>query len=160
MKFAFVACHRPVWPTRAMCRLLGVSTSGFYEWRERPQSARSLANASLLVRIRESFALSDATYGSPRVRKDLVVAGEHCGENRVARLMRLANIRAKPKRQRRPTDMGVRPEHSIAANVLDRQFDASSPNRKWAADFTYIWTGEGWLFLAVVVDLFSRRVVG
>jgi putative transposase len=143
-----------------MCRLLGVSTSGFYEWRERPQSARSLANASLLVRIRESFALSDATYGSPRVRKDLVVAGEHCGENRVARLMRLANIRAKPKRQRRPTDMGVRPEHSIAANVLDRQFDASSPNRKWAADFTYIWTGEGWLFLAVVVDLFSRRVVG
>ena len=81
MKFAFVARYRPVWPTRVMCRLLGVSSSGFYEWRERPQSARSLANASLLVRIRESFALSDATYGSPRVRKDLVVAGEHCGEN-------------------------------------------------------------------------------
>lgn len=160
MKFAFVARHRPVWPTRVMCRLLGVSTSGFYEWRERPQSARSLANASLLVRIRESFALSDATYGSPRVRKDLVVAGEHCGENRVARLMRLADIRAKPKRRRRPPDVGARPEHSIAANVLDRQFDAPSPNRKWAADFTYIWTGEGWLFLAVVVDLFSRRVVG
>lgn len=160
MKFAFIAQHRPVWPTRLMCRLVGVSSSGFYEWLERPQSARSLANARLLIRIWESFALSDQTYGSPRVWKDLVVAGEHCGENRVARLMRLASIRAQPKPHRKPTDAGVRPEHSIAPNVLDRDFAASAPNRKWAADFTYIWTGEGWLFLAVVVDLFSRRVVG
>ena len=143
-----------------MCRLLGVSSSGFYEWLERPQSARSLANARLLMRIRESFALSEQTYGSPRIWKDLAVAGERCGENRVARLMRLAGIRAQPKPRRKPTDTGVRPEHSIAPNVLDRDFAASAPNRKWAADFTYIWTGEGWLFLAVVVDLFSRRVVG
>lgn len=160
MKFAFVARHRPVWPTRLMCRLVGVSSSGFYEWLERPQSARSLANAQLLMRIRESFALSDQTYGSPRIWKDLVVAGERCGENRVARLMHLAGIRAQPKPRRKPTDAGMRPEHSIAPNVLDRDFAASAPNRKWAADFTYIWTGEGWLFLAVVVDLFSRRVVG
>ena len=160
MKFAFVARHRPIWPTRVMCRLLGVSSSGFYEWRERPESARSRANAWLLVRIRESFVLSDRTYGSPRVWKDLVVAGEHCGENRIARLMRLAEIRARRKRRRQPTDVGERPEHSIAANLLDRDFAAPGPNRKWAADFTYIWTGEGWLFLAVVVDLFSRRVVG
>jgi len=143
-----------------MCRLLGVSSSGFYEWLDRPQSARSLANARLLIRIRESYALSDQTYGSPRIWKDLTVAGECCGENRVERLMRLAGIRAQPKPHRKPTDTGVRPEHSIAPNVLDRDFAANAPNRKWAADFTYIWTGEGWLFLAVVADPFSRRVVG
>lgn len=160
MKFAFVARHRPVWPTRVMCRLLNVSASGFYEWLERPQSVRGVDNARLLVRIRESFALSHQTYGSPRVWKDLVVAGERCGENRVARLMRLANIRANPKPRRKPTDLGLRPEHSIARNVLDRNFLADAPNRKWVADFTHIWTGEGWLYLAVVVDLFSRRVVG
>jgi putative transposase len=160
VKFAFVARYRPVWPTRVMCRLLGVSASGFYEWLERPQSARSLANTGLLARIRESFALSHQTYGSPRIWKDLVVAGEGCGENRVARLMRHANIRAQPKPRRKPTDTGVRAEHSVAPNVLERDFAASAPNRKWAADFTYIWTGEGWLYLAVVVDLFSRRVVG
>ena len=143
-----------------MCRLLDVSASGFYEWLERPPSARSLANAGLLVRIRESFALSHQTYGSPRVWKDLVVAGERCSENRIARLMRVARITAQPKPRRRPTDAGMRPEHSIAPNVLERDFTAPGPDRKWAADFTYIWTGEGWLFLAVVVDLFSRRVVG
>ncbi len=91
-----------------MCRLLGVSASGFYEWVARPQSARSLANAGLLARIRESFALSHQTYGSPRVWKDLVVASQNCGEKRVARLMRLANIRAQPKPRRKPTDTGVR----------------------------------------------------
>ena len=100
MKFAFVARYRPVWPTRMMCRLLEVSASGFYEWLERPQSARALANARLLVRIRESFALSDQTYGSPRVWKDMVVAGESCSENRVARLMRVAHLSAQPKPRR------------------------------------------------------------
>ena len=160
MKFAFVARYRPVWPTRVMCRLLEVSASGFYEWLNRPQSARSLANARLLVRIRESFALSGQTYGSPRIWKDMAEAGECCGENRVARLMRVAHISAQPKPRRKPTDTGLRPEHSIAPNVLERNFAASGPNRKWAADFTYIWTGEGWLFVAVVIDLYSRRVVG
>lgn len=160
MKFAYIARHRPIWPTRMMCRLLAVSASGFYEWLGRAPSARSLANAQLLVHIRESFALSHQTYGSPRVWKDLVEAGEPCSENRVARLMRKAQISAQPKPRRKPTDIGFRPEHSIAPNVLKRDFAAAAPNRKWAADFTYIWTGEGWLFLAVVVDLFSRRVVG
>lgn len=160
MKYAFIARFRPVWPTRVMCRLLGVSASGFYEWSERAQSARSVANARLLVRIRESFALSQQTYGSPRVWRDLIEAGECCSENRVARLMRQARLSAQPKPRRKPGDTGERPEHAIAPNVLQRDFVAEAPNRKWAADFTYIWTGEGWLFLAVVVDLFSRRVVG
>ena len=143
-----------------MCRLLGVSASGFYEWLDRPPSARAVADARLLVRIRESYVLSYHTYGSPRIWKDLVEAGESCGENRVARLMREANITAQSKPRRKPTDVGVRPEHSIAPNVLERDFAAPEPNQKWAADFTYIWTGEGWLFLAVVIDLYSRRVVG
>jgi putative transposase len=143
-----------------MCRLLDVSTSGFYEWLGRPPSARSVANANLLVRIGESFALSGRTYGSPRIWKDMVIAGERCSENRVARLMRVAQISGQAKPRRKPTDAGVRPENSIAPNVLERDFTAPGPNRKWAADFTYIWTGEGWLFLAVVIDLFSRRVVG
>ena len=160
MRFAFVARNRSVWPTRMMCRLLAVSASGFYEWLGRSPSMRSLANAALLMRIRESFALSHQTYGSPRVWKDLVVAGEQCGKNRVARLMHTARITAIAKPRRKPTDTGARPEHSIAPNMLERDFTAPSPNRKWAADFTYIWTGEGWLFLAVVIDLFSRRVVG
>jgi putative transposase len=160
VKFAFVARYRPIWPTRVMCRLLGVSASGFYEWLGRPPSTRSLANARLLVRIREYFALSHHTYGSPRIWKDLAVAGERCGENRVARLMQGAGIRARARPRRKPGDVGLRPEHCIAPNVLERDFAAAGPNRKWAADFTYIWTGEGWLFLAVVIDLFSRRVVG
>ena len=160
MKFAFIAKHRQVWPTRTMCQMLNVSTSGFYEWHGRPPSARALENAKLLMRIRESHTLSGGTYGSPRVYQDLRVAGEQCSENRVARLMRGADIRANPKPRRKPGDTGLRPEHSIAPNVLERDFTAPGPNQKWVADFTYIWTGEGWLFLAIVLDLFSRRVVG
>jgi len=160
VKFAFIAKHRQVWPTRTMCQMLNVSTSGFYEWHGRPPSARTLENAKLLTRIRESHTLSGGTYGSPRVYQDLRVAGEQCSENRVARLMRGADIRANPKPRRKPGDMGLRPEHSIAPNVLERDFTAPGPNQKWVADFTYIWTGEGWLFLAIVLDLFSRRVVG
>jgi putative transposase len=143
-----------------MCRLLAVSPSGFYDWLQRAPSARSLANARLLLRIREFFALSGDTYGSPRIWKDLIVAGERCSENRVARLMRAAKLHAQAKPRRTPIDVGLRPEHSIAANLLERDFAAPAPNRKWAADFTYIWTGEGWLYLAVVIDLYSRRVVG
>jgi putative transposase len=119
-----------------------------------------LANARLLLKIREFFALSGDTYGSPRIWKDLVVAGERCSENRVARLMRTAKLHAQAKPRRTPIDVGQRPEHSIAPHLLERNFAAPAPNRKWAADFTYIWTGEGWLYLAVVIDLYSRRVVG
>ena len=131
MKFAYIARHRPVWPTRMICRLLAVSASGFYEWLGRPPSARSLANARLLVHIRESFAVSHQTYGSPRVWRDMVEAGEFCSENRVARLMRMAEIRAQPKPRRKPTEISLRPEHSIASNVLERDFAAAAPNQTW-----------------------------
>lgn len=159
MKYGFIARHRRVWPTRTMCRVLGVSASGFYDWFERPQSQRRQANAQLLVHIRNSFAASDRTYGSPRILHDLQTAGEICSVNRVARLMQAAGIKARHKRRRLPGQL-VSAVHSVAPNLLERQFQASVPNQKWAADFTYVWTAEGWLFVAVVLDLYSRRVVG
>lgn len=160
MKYGFIAQHQALWPIRMMCRMLKVSHGGFYDWRNRAPSARVLENARLLARIRISFALSDCTYGSPRIWRDLVDAGLRCGENRVAKLMRKADLRARLKRRRAPTDTGIRPGHSIPQNVLNREFAADRPNRKWAADFTYLWTAEGWLYVAIVLDLFSRKVVG
>ena len=143
-----------------MCRLLGVSRGGFYDWMRRAPSARTRGDERLLVAIRTSFAESDSTYGVRRVWEDLKDWQFECGRERVARLMRAAELVARPMRRRLPGDTGVRLEHAIAPNVLDRNFAAGRPNQRWVADFTYIWTGEGWLFLAVVLDLFSRRVVG
>lgn len=143
-----------------MCRVMEVSHSGFYEWLGRAPSCRQRENLRLTGRIRESFEASDRTYGSPRVWRDLHESGEVCSENRVARLMQAAGLKARPKRRRGPTDIGLRHEHSIATNVLERQFEAGAPNRKWVADFTYLWTAEGWLFVAAVMDLYSRRIVG
>ena len=160
MKYGFIERQRSVWPVRTLCRLLRVSHGGFYTWVGRPPSHRALANERLTGLIRQSFAQSDRTYGSPRVWRDLLAWGETVGENRVARLMQRAQLHARRKRRRWPTDVGVRQEHCIAANVLERQFEAAGPNRKWVADFTYLWTAEGWLYLAVVIDLYSRKVVG
>lgn len=159
MKYGFIARHRNVWPTRTMCRVLGVSTSGFYDWFDRPQSQQQQANVMLLGRIRASFAASDKTYGSPRIVRDLRGEGVACSVNRVARLMQAAGIKARHKRRRMPGQLAS-VVHSVAPNLLDRQFEATGPNQKWAADFTYVWTAEGWLFVAVVLDLYSRRVVG
>ena len=160
MKYGFVARHQSIWPVRTMCRMLAVSRAGFYEWHCRAPSRRSLEDARLMPLVRTSFAGSDGTYGAVRVARDLREWGERCGKRRAGRLMRLASLRARPKRRRRPQDEGVRLEHSIAPNVLNRRFEAEGPNKKWAADFTYLWTAEGWLFVAVVLDLYSRKVVG
>lgn len=143
-----------------MCRMLQVSHGGFYGWCARGPSRRSLEQGRLTGLIRQSFLGSDRTYGSPRVWRDLVDWNECCSENRVASLMSRARLRARPKPRRLPSDEGTRPEHSIAPNVLDRQFEANGPNKKWVADFTYLWTSEGWLYVAAVLDLFSRKVVG
>ncbi len=142
-----------------MCRPLGVSTSGFYDWLDRPVSQHQRENAQLLQAIKHSHEASDGTYGSPRVVRDLIDASFACSENRVARVMKAACIKARHKRRRAPAQRAVE-AHSIAPNLLDRQFVATEPNQKWAADFTYVWTGEGWLFVAVVLGLYSRRVVG
>ena len=160
MKYGFILEHRSIWPITWMCQALGVSDNGFHAWRVRPPSKRAVANERLLGLIRQSFLGSDKTYGSPRVFRDLTDWGERTSKKRVARLMRLAALRARPKRRRRPIDAELSPEHTIAPNVLDRQFVAEGPNMKWAADFTYLWTAEGWLYVAAVMDLFSRKVVG
>jgi len=114
----------------------------------------------MLVAIRDSYRASDRTYGARRVWHDVLEAGIACGLHAVERLMRRNALRARPRRRRLPADAGERPATELAANVLDRQFEAPAPNRKWVADFTYIWTAEGWLYVAVVLDLFSRRIVG
>jgi putative transposase len=145
VKYAFIVRHRDVWTTRAMCRAMNVSASGFYEWFGRSASEHSLSDARLTRSIRESFELSDRTYGSPRVWHDLRAAGEQCGINRVAQLMKLANLQARRKRRRLPGDGATRLENHIAPNHLQREFGALEPNQKWVADFTYIWTAEGWL---------------
>ena len=160
MRFQFIAKHRGVWQTRVMCEALGVSRGGFYEWLSRPESRRARENRALLVQVRTSFEQSDRTYGSPRVWRDVCAWGFPCGRHRVARLMLTAGLQARRKRRRLPFDAGARSEHAIAPNLLDREFSATGPNQRWVADFTYIWTDEGWLYFAVVLDLFSRRIVG
>ncbi len=160
VKFGFVATHRGIWPVAVQCEALGVSRSGFYAWRTRPPSARTRTNAAILATLRVRFALSDATYGARRLVLDVRDAGHVCSRQHVARLMRGAALRARPRRRARPMDTGESALHAIAPNVLDRQFGASAPNQKWVADFTYVWTTEGWLYVAAVLDLFSRRVVG
>jgi len=158
VKFGFVAKHRGTWPVDVVCGALGVSRSGFYAWRRRPPSVRARTDAAILQTIRASFVLSDSTYGARRMIDEVRDAGHVCGRQRVARLMRGAALRARPRRRALPQDTGIRAV--IAPNVLDRAFTATAPNQKWVADFTYLWTSEGWLYVAAVLDLFSRRVVG
>jgi putative transposase len=160
VKFGFVGKHRGTWPVDVLCEALGISRSGFYAWRTRPVSERARIDAEILVTVRTSFLLSDRTYGARRMLDDVHDAGHICGRQRVGRLMRQEGLRARPRRRARPTDTGDRPVHMLAPNVLDRQFTATAPNQKWVADFTCMWTSEGWLYVAAVLDLFSRRVVG
>lgn len=158
MKFAFIAKHRGIWPAMRMCEALGVSRSGFFAWLSRPQSERARSDVVLGKIVRDSFERSDRTYGARRVWHDVLAEGLSCGLHRVERLMRAHAFKARPRRRRLPKDAGER--SIVAGNVLDRQFEAQGPNRRWVADFTYVWTAEGWLYVAVVLDLFSRRIVG
>jgi putative transposase len=160
VKFAFIVKHRGIWPTAWLCEALGVSRGGFYAWLTRPPSQRARSNEALGAKIRASFLQSDRTYGARRVWHDMLAEGEACGLHRIERLMRLHALRARPRRRRLPADAGTRSPSRVSANILNRQFDASAPNRKWVANFTYLWTAEGWLYVAAVVDLFSRRVEG
>jgi len=157
VKFAFIAKRRGIWPAGWMCGALGVSRGGFYGWLTRP---RSRSDEDLGAKVRASFLASDRTYGARRVWKDVLAEGVDCGLHRIERLMRSQGLRARPRRRRLPSDLGERQAAAVAPNVLDRTFEAPAPNREWIADFTYIWTAEGWLYVAAVVDLFSRRVVG
>ena len=158
MRFAFIAKHRHIWPVSWLCDALEVSRSGFHAWLTRPTSPREIQDAKLVTAIETSFRASDRTYGARRVWRDVLGEGLACGLHRIERLMRGNALRARPKRRGKPKDDGER--SVIADNILDRDFQADRPNQKWLVDFTYIWTAEGWLYVAVVLDLFSRRVVG
>ena len=158
MRFAFIAKHRGIWPVAWMCGALGVSRSGFHAWLTRAPSKRARDDEMIGARVRASHVGSYRTYGARRVWHDLLAEGISCGLHRVERLMQAHGLRARPRRRGLPKDPGER--SVIAGNVLDRQFTADRPNQKWVADFTYIWTAEGWLYVAAVIDLFSRRVVG
>ena len=160
MKFVFIAKHRNIWPVAWLCEAMGVSRSGFHAWLNRSPSARSRSDETVGQRVKASFVASDRTYGARRVWRDLLADGVDCGLHRIERLMRQQALRARPRRRRLPKDEGDRQIANVPANLLDRQFVAERPNQKWIADFTYIWTAEGWLYVSAVIDLFSRRVVG
>jgi putative transposase len=159
MRFCFIEDHRNAYPVRAMCGVLEVSPSGYYAGRSRPESGRRGADRGLAADIRRIHADHQAVYGSPRVHAALQAEGKRIGVNRVARLMRQHGIQGRYKR-RAPRTTDSSHSHSIVPNLLDRQFTAAAPNQVWLADITYVPTAEGWLYLAVVLDLFARRVVG
>jgi len=156
--YAFIKAHREEFSTDAMCRVLGVAPSGYYEWLKRPLSDRAIEDARLLRLIRASFTASHGIYGAPRVFLDLREAGETCSKHRVARLMRENNLRALHGYRTRRWAVGK--PAVLIPNLLQRQFTVTRPNRAWVTDITYIRTWQGWLYVAVVIDLFSRKIVG
>lgn len=159
MRYRAIQEHDRRYPIRLMCRALAVSPAGYYAWRGRPESRRVAANRTLLATIRMVHQESRQTYGSPRIWRALHKQGHQVGEHRVARLMRHDGLRAKTVKKWRATTPSSH-RWPVAANTLDRQFTVSQLNRVWAGDITYVWTMEGWLYLAVLLDLYSRAVVG
>ncbi|GAB5376050.1 MAG: hypothetical protein AcusKO_25120 [Acuticoccus sp.] len=159
MKYAFIAEHRLLFSIRAMCRCLRVQPSGFYAWLKDPLSKRAREDQRQTELIRAAWSESGKVYGYRKLHDDLADMGESCCPNRVARLTRLAGIRAQIGYKRRPGHSGGKPSLAVD-NTLDRRFDAEAPDKAWVTDITYIRTHEGFAYLAVVIDLFSRRVVG
>jgi transposase InsO family protein len=159
LSFQFIADHTDEWPVTWMCEALEVSASGYYAWAARPDSPTQEWRQELVGAIKEVHAEVKGRYGSPRMTPELKARGHDCSENTVAKLMRTHGIKAKaPRRFVRTTDSNHR--LPVAENLLARDFDPSGPNESWSADITYIPTREGWLYLAVVEDLFSRMIVG
>jgi transposase InsO family protein len=159
MKYRFIDRYSSSYGVERMCRVLGVSRSGYYGWKKQPLSNRQRENEKLLVYIKESHKQSMETYGSPRITEDLWARGVVCGENRIARIMRENGIVAKTKKKFKATT-NSRHRLPVAENVVDQNFAADGPNKLWVSDITYISTMEGWLYLAVILDVFSRQVVG
>jgi len=155
-----MAAHEQEFSLKRMCKVLKVSRSGYYAWKRRSPSQRERANETLLAEIRAVHQLSRRTYGSPRIHAWLRHKGSFCGRNRVARLMKMHQIVARKAHRWHPTTTRQHPGDRIAPNLLQREFRASQPNQKWVSDITYIDTAEGWLYLASILDLYSRCVVG
>jgi len=160
MRFRFIEDRRTDYPVRTLCEVLEVSPAGYYAWRSRPESRRTAANRELLDDIQRVHRDNKGRYGSPRIHEELKAQGRGISRGRIERLMRHHGIRAimAPPRWVRTTDS--RHDLPIAPNLLDRNFTATAPNRIWLADITYVETDQGWLYLAVVMDLFSRKIVG
>ena len=159
MKYAFIRAHQAEFGVKAMCRVLRVHFSGFYAWLKEPLSRRAQDDARQTDLIRQAWSESGKVYGYRKLADDLRDQGEHVSENRVARLASMAGIAAQVGYKRRPGRYGGKPA-VVASNTLDRQFEVDAPDKVWVTDITYIRTLEGWLYLSVVIDLFSRRVVG
>jgi transposase InsO family protein len=160
MRFRFIEDHRAEYPVRIMCSALDVSSAGYYAWRGRPESRRSATNRALLDDIKRVHRDNHECYGSPRIHLELEAQGRGASRGRIERLMRRHGVRAIMARPRRARTTDSRHDLPIAPNLLDRNFVAAAPNRIWLADITYIETGEGWLYLSTVMDLYSRRIVG
>lgn len=158
MRFAFIL-EEKAWSKAAMCRVLQVSTAGFYAWQRRPPSEHAKEDDQLKVLIGASFDESYKTYGSPRIHKDLIEAGKKVGRNRVIRLMQAGKIVARVKRRYRSTTMSEH-EQPLAPNILNRKFEADAPNQRWVGDTTELLTASGKFFLAAIIDLYARLVVG
>ena len=159
MKFRFISAHREAFKVGRMCTLLKVSRSGYYAWLSRPESRRSCENRALKDKIRVFHAASHSIYGSPKIYKDLIGDGVRCGKNRVARIMRESGIRSRTKKKFKATT-NSRHNLPVAPNLLNQDFTVDAPDRTWVSDITYIHTEKGWLYLAVLLDLFNREVVG
>jgi transposase InsO family protein len=159
MKFAFIAREKATFPIDLLCTVVGVSRAGFYAAQRRPTPGRQHEDQQLAVHVAATHAASRRRYGSPRVYRELQAQGHRVGRHRVARLMREQGLRARKKRRFQCTTDS---QHAfpVAPNVLDRQFTVAQPNTVWVSDITYLWTREGWLYLVVILDLFSRRIVG
>src|SRR5450631_1247042 len=163
MKYAFIQRHKRVWPIRVQCRVLRVSISGYHQHLVRRRAIaqrRHLSDEALLVHISAAYAENRGAYGWPRIWRQLRAQGIRVGKQRVQRLMQQHGIRARGRRRFRLMTTDSRHSLPIAPNLLNRNFTVAAPNQAWTGDITYIPTGDGWLFLAVVIDLFSRRVVG
>ena len=159
MRFRLIDTAKKEFPVQRLCKVLGVSPSGYFAWKERPACRRQRDDMVLLAHVRSAFALSNGTYGSPRMTHELCDNGLAVGRRRVARLMRENGLKARQKRRFKRTTDSLH-AFPVAPNLLDQDFTATEPNQKWGADISYVWTREGWLYLAVVIDLFARRVVG
>ena len=159
MRYRFIDAHKKAWPVNLMSGVLNVSSSGYYDWRGRGLSGRAQSNRELDSRIRKIFSRHQQRYGAPRITTDLHDEGIECSENRVARRMRALGLRAiQAMKFKVTTDSN----HSrpVAADLIEQDFHAEAPNEKWVSDISYVWTDEGWLYLAVVMDLYSRAIVG
>jgi transposase InsO family protein len=159
MKYHFIKQYKQEFPVAVMCQVLGVSESGFYAWRKRPACRRHQEDAQLTQEIRQVFVAHRGRYGSPRISRELRDQGRHVARKRVARLMQEAEMSARHKRRRVQTTKRDA-THPVAPNILNREFTAAEPNTKWVTDITSIPTTQGWLYLAVMLDLYSRTVVG